>query len=328
MVGFLYNFTLIRDFIAVTWPPKSTFEPTRDIPDLTGKVFVITGANSGCGYYTAKAILGKNGKVYFACRDETKARKAMEELEEATKTTGKGLAHFLKVDLASLKSVKAGAEDFLKREARLDTLFNNAGVMWCPIELTTEDGYDLQFGCNVVGHFYLTQLLLPALLEAAKADKQSGRVINTSSMGHQLVKGPLDYEVLKDVPKRKKQSTESMYYASKFGNVLFAKELHRRYHNEGIISASLNPGNIVTNLQRYTDDITRYILQRFFCHPTPLGALTQLYMGTIAEASDVSGNYFVPWARQGTALPLAEDPHEAETLWNWLEDEIKSKTNA
>ncbi|KAG6808463.1 hypothetical protein H0H92_004035, partial [Tricholoma furcatifolium] len=187
---------------------KSAFS-VDDIPDLAGRVMIVTGANTG--KETAKALLAHNAKVYIAARNKEKTEAAIEDLKAAT---GKE-AIFLKVDLADLPSIKAGAEEFLSKEKELHVLFNNGGVMIPPIELLTEQGYDLQFGTNVLGHFYLTKLLLPALLAGAKSSSDGkARVVNTSSSAH--MSGALDFNTFKDSPKRKKTASFTLYAQSKF----------------------------------------------------------------------------------------------------------------
>ncbi|KAF8130188.1 hypothetical protein EV363DRAFT_1450626 [Boletus edulis] len=149
-MGVVYS--IFRDL----FPPAPHFT-VESVPDLSGKVALITGANAGIGKETARVLLTKNAKVWIACRSVSKGEAALKELKELT---GRD-AHLLKLDLANLKSVKQSVEEFLQRETQLHILFNNAGVYGPPIGMVTDDGYDLQFGTHVLGHFYLTKLLLP-----------------------------------------------------------------------------------------------------------------------------------------------------------------------
>ncbi|EPQ56499.1 NAD P-binding protein [Gloeophyllum trabeum ATCC 11539] len=298
------------------WPAKSKFK-VEDIPDLTGKVMIVTGANTGIGKETAKALLQHNAKVYIAARNQEKSEQAIKDLEQQTGKT----ALFLKLDLADLHSVKAAAEEFKSKESQLHVLFNNAGVMICPIDQVTAQGYDMQFGTNVLGHFYFTKLLLPTLLETAKtAPEGKVRVITTSSSAH-LFFG-LDFATFKDGPKRRKIDPGRLYAQSKFGNVVFANELARRYGDQGIISVSLNPGNIKSDLQRYTTGLQRRIINSIL-YPTPYGALTQLWAGTSAEGLTLNGKYAIPWARVGPARKDTADPELGKELWTWLEEQVK-----
>ncbi|KAG6854132.1 hypothetical protein C0991_010296 [Blastosporella zonata] len=301
----------IYSFYNEGFPPKSAFS-VDDIPDLSGRVIIVTGANTAypsklrtlITYLLTQALLVHNAKVYIAARSKDKAEAAIEDLK---KDTGKE-AIFLKVDLADLQSIKAGAEEFLR------------GVMAPPVELITQQGYDLQFGTNVLGHFYLTKLLLPALLAGAQSSPDGkARVVNTSSSGHML--GKLDFNTFKDSPKRKKTTPFTLYSQSKFGNVVFSNELARRYGNQGIVSTSLNPGNLRTDLQRHTPTFLDMLLG-LILHPAPYGALTQLYAGTSAAGAEFNGKYLIPWARVGEAVPATQDPELAKQLWEWAEEQV------
>ncbi|KAI0745540.1 NAD(P)-binding protein [Earliella scabrosa] len=295
-------------------PPKPRWG-IADMPDLSGKVMIVTGGNAGIGKETVKALLSRGAKVYMASRNETKALAAIEELRTAT---GR-LAIFLRLDLADLRSVKAAAAEFMSKESRLDVLFNSGGVMFPPVEQLTVDGYDLQFGTNVLGHFYLTQLLIPVLLSGAP--DQRARVINTSSMGHTSVSG-IDFDTLKEHGKRKKLGTQKLYFQSKFATVVFANELHRRYGDQGIVSVSLHPGNLKTDLQRHVSSIEK-VLSAPLLHPASMGALTQLWAGTSPEGIGLGGQYLVPWARLGTAKEETQDARLGKKLWAWMEAQVR-----
>ncbi|KAG2110815.1 uncharacterized protein F5147DRAFT_687339 [Suillus discolor] len=266
-------------YIRETYPPSTKFHAS-DVPDMSGKVVLVTGANSGIGKETARVLLTKNAKVYVACRDKAKGENAIRDLKEST---GKE-ACFLQLNLANLKSIKASGEELLH------------GVMAPPIEMLTDDGYDLQFGTNVLGHFYFTNIVMPALL-----------LMELHAF--------LDYNTFKDSPAMKHKTVKNLYGQSKMGNILFAAEVAKRYGNRGIVSTALNPGGIKTELGRYDDSFSKMISSIIF-HDVSLGALTQLYAGTTAEGANLNGKYLVPWAH-------AQDPQQASELWNWLEDQVK-----
>ncbi|KAG2365091.1 hypothetical protein BDR07DRAFT_1278189 [Suillus spraguei] len=310
------NYQSHLSLLGQAFPPKSNFR-VDDIPDLTGKVIIVTGANTGIGKETAKVLLAHNAKVYIAARSQEKAEVAIKDLKNST---GKE-AFFLKLDLADLKSVKSSVEEYLSKETTLDVLFNNAGVMFPPTDWLTADGYDLQFGTNVLGHFYFTKLLLPTLIATAKsAPDGKARVITTSSSAHALQ--GLTFSTFKDSPARKKMSTTQLYGQSKTGNVVQAFELARRYSSEGIVSIPLNPGNIRTDLMRHIPSFLRSVMN-LFIYDVEYGALTQLYAGTVPEAVELNGKYLVPWARVGPTRPDARDPKVGEALWEWLEEQVK-----
>ncbi|KAF8956997.1 hypothetical protein BDZ97DRAFT_1955212 [Flammula alnicola] len=310
---------LVLSLFSQSFPPKSKFTPD-DIPDLSGKVIIVTGANTGVGKETAKALLAHNAKVYIAARNPDKVAAAIADLKKETDKE----ALFLKVDLADLKSVKAAAEEFQSKEKELHVLFNNAGVMAPPIDQLTAQGYDLQFGTNVLGHFYFTKLLLPSLLAGAKSSPDGkARIVNTSSSASLFIK-TVDFNTVKDsLAARKKKGTQLLYCQSKLGNVLFSNELARRYGDQGIVSISLNPGNLNSDLQRHVSMIETALLKPILYAPS-YGALTQLWAGTSPQGAELNGKYLIPWARIGTGNPAGEDPKLAGELWKWLEEQVEN----
>ncbi|KAJ6514336.1 NAD(P)-binding protein [Mycena vitilis] len=292
------------------WPPKSKFS-VDDVPDLSGKVIIVTGANSGVGKETVKALLQHNAKVYLAARSPANARAAIDDLKAQT---GKE-AEFLELDLADLHSIKRAAE-----ETQLHVLFNNGGVMGPPIDQLTAQGYDLTFGTNVLGHFYFTKLLIPTLLATAAQGKPV-RVVNTSSSASELFGQDINYNTLKDSPARNKMGPNVLYYQSKYGNVVFSNELWRRYGDQGIVSVSLNPGNLISGLQRHLTGFTKWAVESA-CYPTPFGALTQLWAGTTDVGATLGGKYLIPWARVGTNP--SRNPASEKALWTWLEEQVEN----
>ncbi|RPD56663.1 NAD(P)-binding protein [Lentinus tigrinus ALCF2SS1-7] len=301
------------------FPPKTKFTVDQ-IPDLSGQVILVTGGNVGIGYETIKVLLQHNAKVYLAARSKAKADAAIASLKD---TTGKE-AIFLELDLADFAAIKKAADEFLSKEHELHVLFNNAGVMAPPDHPLTKDGYDLQFGTNVIGHWYFTELLMPALRAGVKSSPDNhARVVTTSSSGAYFT--TLNYDTFKDTPQRKKLSPEMLYYQSKFGNVVVARQVAKRYADKGIISISVNPGNIRSELQRYVPKVARMVLNAVLLYPTPYGALTQLFAGTMPEALNYNGEFLIPWARLGKCRPEAYDDEVGERLWKWLEEEVKAR---
>lgn len=297
-------------------PGRARFT-AEDVPDMTGKVALVTGGTAGIGKETARVLLTKNAKVWITARDPTKGEATLKELKDAT---GKD-ANVLVMNLANLKSIKGAAEEFNSKETQLNVLFNNAGVMTPPIDMLTDDGYDLQFGTNVLGHFYFTKLVLPTLLSTAKSSPDgSARVVNTSSNGHWF--GGLEYDTMKDGPARRKQGPWQLYGQSKTGNVVFAVELARRYGDQGIVSTSLNPGGIKTDLQRHTGDFLKRISGSWL-KDVSWGAITQLYAGTAPDGKSLNGKYLIPWARIGNPRPDTQDHEIGKKLWEYLEEQVK-----
>ncbi|TBU31269.1 hypothetical protein BD311DRAFT_717067 [Dichomitus squalens] len=174
--------------------------------------------------------------------------------------------------------------------------------MYPPVEQVKKDGFDLQFGA----HFLLTKFLLLRLIETAKSSPDGkARVMNTSSMGHTFVAG-IDLDMIRDGPKRLNAGTaKELDSLSKFcaylqGNVVFAHEFHRRYADQGIVSVSLRPGNLQTDLQRHIPKFEA-ILTKNLLYPAPMGALTELYAGTTPEGTNLGGKHLIPWDSVGEA---------------------------
>jgi len=320
----------LRDILAMLadyWPPKPEFT-TDDIPDFSGKVMIVTGGNAGIGKETAKVLLQHNVKVYIACRSAEKAKAAAEELRSTTGKTEDDLK-ILSLDLSNLATVKAAVAEFLRYESRLDVLFNSGGAMSCPLDQVTIHGHDMQFGTNVIGHFYLTQLLLPTLIATAESSPDHHvRVVNVSSGAHWIAPspgrgGPILYDTLVDGPTRTKYGDQTGLYAqSKAGNILFAKALARKYSSQGIVSTSVNPGPINTDLFRHVNPWIRWFFQ-LVLYPVSLGVLTSLYAGTAPEAAEFNGKFLGPWARVQPCRADMDDVDGQEELWTWLEGEIK-----
>ncbi|KAF8191666.1 hypothetical protein K438DRAFT_1721189 [Mycena galopus ATCC 62051] len=281
----LGRYPVIHSFL----PMAPKFDPARDIPDLSGKIILVTGGNSGIGYETVKALLLKGATVYLAARSSSKGKAAIAELETET---GKR-AEFLELDLADLRSVRKAAETFLAKESRLDILFNNGGVMTTPMDQLTVQGYDLQFGTNVLGHFFLTELLLPALTASHAHTSLPARIIHTSSSGHTLCpKREIFFDAVKDGPAREALKKKNFYGASKAGNI-FVSNYYTKTHSDVLVSCSLHPGLIQSGLQRHSNILLKCVASLAFS-PAHVGAYTQLWAATTASAEEMNGKYFVP----------------------------------
>lgn len=251
---------------------------THDIPDQEGRVAVVTGANSGLGYVTARELARKGARVVLACRSEARGAEAVRRLraEVAGAQVEPG-----RLDLASLASVREFA-DRLPYE-RLDLLVNNAGVMALPYG-TTADGFETQFGVNHLGHFALTGLLLPALLAAAE-QPSGARIVTVSSMVHLL--GNIDPD---DLNSERRYRRWTAYGRSKTANLLFTHELARRLAATGsaVVAAAAHPGYAATNLQtagpaaegRRTAERLMALGNRVFAQSAEAGALPTLYAAT------------------------------------------------
>jgi len=308
---------------AYLFVPRPKFTP-KDVPNLTGKVTIVTGGNSGIGKATCKTLLEKNAKVYLAARSEGRAKAAIAELLEET---GKE-AIWLELDLSSFRSIENAAKEFHSKESELHILFNNAGVMAPPLDALTAEGYDMTFGTNVLGHFYWTELLIPALYKASTPERRS-RVVNLSSqisiLGASAFGSGLIFSTFKDSPARRRLSGNALYGQSKLGNTVYAQEFARRYGDK-IISVSAHPGPITSELPRHALDMnsasSRLLFSLIF-YPTPMGTITPLYGGTSPEAENLNGEYLTQWARVGT--PRSNDPVLGRELWTWLEEQVEGR---
>ncbi|KAJ7362911.1 hypothetical protein DFH08DRAFT_1025398 [Mycena albidolilacea] len=305
---------------------RPSFCPERDIPDLSGKIVLVTGGNTGIGYETVKQLLLKNAKVYLAARSPTKAAAAIKRLKEETKKS----AIFLELDLADLPRVRRAAESFLAQETRLDILFNNGGVMVTPLDQLTAQNHDLQFGTNVIGHFFLTELLIPALTRSHEESEVPARVIHTSSLGHTFAPGNgINFASLKGGPQRdawlkEKSSITSpwvLYGESKIGNI-FISNYFAKKHSDVLVSCALHPGVIKTDLQRHFTGWIEWIGNAFL-YPTPMGAYTQLWGATVATPAQITGQYLVPWGKVGKADKRTTNTKLEDEVIAYLREQIK-----
>ncbi|CAE6530740.1 unnamed protein product [Rhizoctonia solani] len=249
----------------------------------------LCSGNTGIGRETCKALLDKNAQVYLAARSKSKADEAIEWLRN--ETNGKKPT-FLELDLASLDSIRRAVEEFKRKEHELHVLFNNAGVMTPPVEQRTADGYDLQFGTNVLGHYLSHRLTLTYSYSYCEKLPHCS-VVNISSMAaFWAPKGGIVWETLgtdaTSIQACRKLGTGRLYMHSKLGNVLFSNELAKRYGEQGIISSSVHPGVIQSNLFRHLPALVRKIWALPF-YPPSQGALTQLWSGTTPEGVSHNG---------------------------------------
>lgn len=257
------------------------------VPDQHGRTIFITGANSGLGYEAARVLAGKGARVLLGCRSKAKANDAMERIRALH--PGADLA-WIPIDLTSLAAVESAART-VKAEPRLDVLVNNAGVM-IPPKTLTEDGFELQFGVNHLGHFALTGHLLDLL-----AATPGARVVSVSSIAH--VRGRIDFD---DPQAEKSYSPMGRYEMSKAANLYFMLELARRCAAQGVsvTSVACHPGVAETELSRTFPSWFRLVtpLLRPFFNSAAEGALPML----MAVTSDVRpADYFGPVKRLGTA---------------------------
>lgn len=291
---------LLKDYVAGGACPSKAIIP--------GKTVIVTGANTGIGKQTALELARRGANVILACRD-------MEKCEAAAKfIRGETLNHHVSarhLDLASLQSVREFAAKVIQEEEHVHILVNNAAVMRCP-QWSTEDGFEMQFGVNHLGHFLLTNLLLDKLKASAPS-----RIINLSSLAH--VAGHIDFEDLNW--QRRKFDTKAAYCQSKLAVVLFTKELSRRLQGTGVTVNALHPGVARTELGRHTgmhtstfSSLTLGPIFWLLVKSPQLAAQPSTYLAVAEELEGVSGKYFDGF-KEKTPAAEAEDEEVARRLW-------------
>jgi retinol dehydrogenase 12 len=248
------------------------------VTDLAGRTYLVTGANAGIGYATARELARRGGRVHLGCRSLAKGEAAVAAITDAT---GSDQVRLLLLDLADLASVRKAADEFIRLGEPLHVLINNAGVGGA--RGRTADGFEIHFGINHLGHFALTMALLPLLTDSSPA-----RIVNVASDAHYQARG-IDFEGLRN---RTKGITGLREYAvSKLCNVLFAAELARRQTGTGVTAYSLHPGVVASEIWRRVPWPARTIMTRRML-TIEQGARTSLYCATSPEVAGESGKYY------------------------------------
>jgi retinol dehydrogenase-12 len=274
--------------------------------ELSGRTFLVTGANAGIGYATAQDLAARGGRVFLACRSLEKGEAAAAAIAAAA---GSDQVQVLRLDLADLASVRKCAADFLALGEPLHVLINNAGVGGA--RGRTADGFEIHFGINHLGHFALTQALLPLLRESAPA-----RIVSVASDAHYQAKG-INFEALRN---RTKGITGLPEYAvSKLCNVLFAAELGRRLAGTGVTTYSLHPGVVASEIWRRVPWPARQIVTRRML-TIEQGARTSLYCATSDDVSGASAKFYDN-CREAEPSKLVT-PELAARLWEYSEAAI------
>lgn len=286
----------------------------ENISSQEGKIAIVTGSTSGIGYEMALALYEAGALVIVASRNTDKVKQAVDSLRAIK---GKGSVEAGILDLSNLGKIRVFADDIKSKHQRLDILINNAGVMMCPQSLT-DDGYEMQFGTNFLGHYALTGYLYPLLQQIPKA-----RVVTLSSGAHKWAKG-IDYGNLKS---EKTYDPMREYGISKLADLLFTLELQRRINKVGddIYSLGAHPGITQTELQRHIDK-SRLNAYKEIMQPWQ-GALPALYAATSSEVK--KGGYYGPdgenelagYPAQAAISEVAQSETEAGKLWDYAEKE-------
>lgn len=295
----------------------------KNLPSQDGQIIIVTGANTGLGYENSLTLAKKGAKVIMACRNITKATAAMDSIKKEVPNAD---LEVIKIDLSSMSSVRDFAKEYKSKFDRLDVLINNAGVMMPPYS-KTEDGFELQFAANYLGHFLLTGLLLDTILKTPKS-----RIVSLSSIAHRNAKINFD-----DLQSEKKYSASDAYGQSKLACLMFSFELQRRFEKAGhdkTISTAAHPGVAMTELSRHMPKliytILKYTVAPFLTHEPSEGAKPTL-LAAIGEAK--GGDYFGPTGfkemkgdpGKATSTDLAKDEALAKRLWEVSEELVDLK---
>jgi NAD(P)-dependent dehydrogenase (short-subunit alcohol dehydrogenase family) len=323
-----------RFIMGLTWsqlfPPPPGFTE-KELPDLNGKVFIVTGGYSGVGFELASILYQAKGKVYIAGRSAARGEEAIRQIKtNCPDATSVGQLEFLRLNLSDLITIKISAETFKSKESKLDVLFNNAAVSLPDKGSTSKQGYELMMATNCLGPFMFTQCLLEPLKAAAQsASPGSVRVVWSSSQVVDVT--PKHGFEIADLESPSKHRQEDHYGFSKVGNWFLASELGRSLAKDGILSVTQNPGNLRTNLLRNAP-VYRAIVYPLL-YPAKMGAYTELYAGfspDLTQAVTLSNCYILPFGRlhpspRADHLEAIKSRDEggigrAEEFWKWCEE--------
>ncbi|KAL3473146.1 hypothetical protein BJX99DRAFT_234160 [Aspergillus californicus] len=300
----------------------SSFNPDRDLPNLAGKVILVTGGNTGLGKETIVQLAKhKPSRIYLAARTASKARDAIAVIHASLPTVD---IRYIPLDLTSFASIRAAATQFQADCDRLDILILNAGTLGNPPGLTDE-GYEIHMGTNHIGHFLLTELLLPTLratcYNSGSHSPPDVRVVTLSSLACQSAPS---YDVMTSTPALMTHGWLTRYGASKAANVLFAAELARRYPE--ILSVSVHPGAVASDLYEHTRNASflgglGLSIMFSFSRSVRTGALTQIWAAGVPRGELVNGGYYVPIGVKGVSQ-YEDDVQMGRAFWEWTEREI------
>jgi NAD(P)-dependent dehydrogenase (short-subunit alcohol dehydrogenase family) len=291
-------------------------------PDQTGRTVLVTGANSGIGFETAAALAEAGARTVITARDPDKGEDALAALRARTG----GDLHLVRLDLASLRSVREAADVVLERFDRLDVLVNNAGLILTERRLTT-DGFEMTLCVNHLGPFLLTRLLRDRLVAAAPA-----RIVNVASVAHQQARRGLDFG---DLQAERSYSGMAVYSRTKLANILFTRELARRLEGTGVSAFAVHPGGVRSGFGRDGDaggivGLGLTVAAPFFISPKA-GAAASLHAATTPGIEARSGAYFARrlfgnWGPVVETKPssAARDDEAARRLWEVSEELVAS----
>ncbi|MGB0369201.1 MAG: SDR family oxidoreductase [Flavobacteriales bacterium] len=277
---------------------------------MEGKTIVITGGNAGIGKATAIALAKKGAEIVITSRSEDKAKAAVAEIKSAS---GNEKLSYVLVDLNSQASVRKAAEELKTKCPKIDVLINNAGC-YVSEKTINQDGLEMQFATNHIGHFLLTNLILDNVKAAGKA-----RIINLASIAHKFTR-ELDFDDLNY--EKKEYGGWDSYSRSKFCNILFTNELAKRLEGTGITANAVHPGGVRTEIaEKNANWFTKlgWIVMKPFMITVEKGAATSIYLASSPKAEGESGGYWVKCKKHFSNRP-SQDPELAKALWKKSEE--------
>ncbi|KAG2175260.1 hypothetical protein INT44_007748 [Umbelopsis vinacea] len=296
------------------------------IPDMSGKVCIVTGSNTGIGKACAMELASKGAHVIVASRNSSKGQEAVNEIKAET---GNELIEYLQLDLMSLASVTKFIEEFKAKNLPIHVLLNNAGIMANPFTLS-EDGIESQFATNHASSLFPCDfsLIFHPSLPTNEFYSAPSRIINVSSNGHRFIFcSGLKLQEMND---EKSYSPFGAYGRSKAANILFTRELDQRLEAEGITNVYVNanhPGVVDSELARYSSVMIQAILRKLVLISTKDGAITQLYLATSPEVErdSIKGKYYIPFGMEKAPQQESRSQENQTALWNYTEALLKEK---
>jgi retinol dehydrogenase 12 len=330
------SFSYGREFICQHLHPTTANFTDDDLPPQKGRIIIVTGASSGIGAELARMLYAKHATVYLAARSQEKLQKAKAAIEGAVPQS-EGRLEILVLDLGDLAGIKRSAEDFLTCEKSLHVLIHNAGVMMPASGSKTKDGYDLEMGTNCLGPWLFNHHLLElmkkttahCLAAGCSPEVASGRIIFAASSAILTAReGGVVYDETTGAPSVLSKPMDN-YSQSKAGNVFLAVEVARRYGADGIISVSIDPGFVKSELQREWSALQRTIsFATGWWKEVKYGAFVELFAAFSPKVTkEQNGGIVVPWGQIGhfpTGIAKALATGGAERFWKWCERETKA----
>ncbi|KAI0333456.1 NAD-P-binding protein [Cubamyces sp. BRFM 1775] len=314
------------------------FKPETDVPDLTGKVILVTGGNAGIGFATIQHLARRGAKVYMAARNEQKAKAAIERLQAEGLSPGNGEVHWLKLDLSDPREVKRAAEEFMQKEDRLDVLINNAAMLLVPYLKSHDDLQDIVM-VNYIGACTFTRALLPLLKKTAQEPNSDVRVVCLNSARHYHCPSDVRFRNLDDLNRDFEDTSFPQllrYSYTKIMQLLFIRELQHRLDEQGvpILLIAVDPGEVNTEgVQAYAHSVGpllsplyRLIANLTFTSPTK-GAYGPVFAAASpvprAQADAYRGAYLKPAARLVRANRVVEREDLRRELWETTDGFLK-----